>query len=39
MTEPEEKAQRWQEMRAMHCPELSADIRIAGKIDTARGIY
>lgn len=39
MTEPEEKAQRWQEMQAMHCSELSAAIRIAGKIDTARGIY
>jgi len=38
MTEPEEKAQRWQEMQAMHCTELTAASRIAEKIDAARGI-
>jgi hypothetical protein len=39
MTEPEEKAERWQEMQSMHCSELTAALLVAGKIDAARGIY
>jgi hypothetical protein len=38
MTEPGEKAQRWQEMQVMRCTELAAAIRIALRIDEARGI-
>ncbi|MFL9883187.1 conjugative transfer ATPase [Paraburkholderia agricolaris] len=38
MTEPEEKNERYKLMQQYQCSELDAAIRIAGRIDRARGI-
>ena len=38
MTEPEEKAERYQLMQAHGISELDAALRVAEKIDRARGI-